>query len=128
MKHFVLGAIASLALTGAAQAADPVLGTWQTEPDDGYYVVNLQECGNTICGIITSRIDGDGNETGSNVGKKLVHELKNEGGGAYSGKLWHPGKDKIFTGKASLQGDKMNMKGCTFGGLICLGQTWKRVN
>lgn len=127
MRRIVVPGILAIGLaTGAA--ADPVFGTWNTEPDEGYYVVKMQNCGSTICGVIENRIDAEGNSSDLNKGKKLVVELVNDGGKSYSGKVWHPGKDKIFKGKATLNGKQMDMSGCVFGGLICLSQTWTRAN
>jgi uncharacterized protein (DUF2147 family) len=127
MKRLLVAA--ALALTGTAgYAADPVMGTWTTPPDDGYYVVKFQQCGSTICGIIQDRVDGAGKSTGKNKGKKMVLELQSTGNGKYSGKVWHPSKDKVFSGKGALNGNKLEMSGCVLGGLICQSSTWTRVN
>lgn len=37
MKQFFAAALLGLGLIGAAHAADPAVGTWQTQVDDGAY-------------------------------------------------------------------------------------------
>ena len=42
---------AALVLAASPALADPVLGVWQTQPDDGAYAhVTMAPCGQAICG------------------------------------------------------------------------------
>ena len=60
MKRLVLGTLAAIAMAGTA-AADPVLGVWKTEPDDGAYGhVEMSMCGAAICGILIRSFDDTG--------------------------------------------------------------------
>ena len=56
MKRMATAA-AALILLGTAAMADPVFGTWKTEPgDDGNFAhVTISECGGKICesGLLT---------------------------------------------------------------------------
>ncbi len=127
MNKLFAVAMAVVASAGVAHA-DPVLGTWKTEVDDGSYAhVAMQQCGANICGTI-ARTFKDGAEYKSpNLGKMLVRNMAPQGEGQYEGKVWRPSNDKIYIGKIDLQGNALKLRGCVAGGLICAKQTWTRV-
>lgn len=120
---------AALLLISGIAAADPLEGTWQTEPDDGAFAhVAIAPCGPNFCGKI-SRTFKDGAEYESpNKGKTLVIDMAPEGNGKYKGKVWRPSNDKIYLGKIALDGDRVKLSGCIAGGLLCSKQTWARVD
>lgn len=127
MKHLLTAAAAVLALAGPA-AADPVLGTWKTEPDDGSYAyVEMAKCGAAVCGRIARTFNSSGEYQSPNLGKTLVIDMVPSGGGSYAGKVWRPSNNKIYTGKMDLAGSSLALRGCVAGGLICSKQTWTRV-
>ncbi len=127
MKKLVLAA--ALTLVAGAAFADPAAGVWKTQPDDGAYAhVKLAPCGSNICGTIVRTFNGSGEYNSPNKGKQLVRNMKPNGGGAYEGKVWRPSNDKIYLGKMQLNGNKLKLKGCVAGGLLCSSQTWTRVN
>lgn len=127
MKTFVLGAIASLGLAGAA-LADPVEGTWKTQVDDGSYAhIRMAPCGSAICGTIARTFNADGEYKSPNIGKTLVIDMVPNGDGSYAGKVWRPSNDKIYIGKMQLNGNALALRGCVAGGLLCSKQTWNRV-
>lgn len=127
MKRIFAIAAASLTLATAA-AADPVLGVWKTQPDDGAYAhIDMQPCGAKICGKIARTFDASGETQSSNIGKTLVIDMEAKGDGAYAGKVWRPSNDKVYIGKMSLNGASLALRGCVAGGLICSKQTWSRV-
>jgi uncharacterized protein (DUF2147 family) len=127
MKNLMLAAIASLGLAGMA-SADPVLGTWKTQPDDGSYAyVEMEKCGSAVCGKIARTFNSDGEYQSANIGKTLVIDMVANGDGSYAGKVWRPSNDKIYIGKMDLSGNKLALRGCVAGGLICSKQTWSRV-
>jgi uncharacterized protein (DUF2147 family) len=120
-------ALAAALLAGPA-LAEPVLGTWQTQPDDGAYAhVEMAPCAGGICGKITRTFNASGEYRSANIGKTLVIDMKPQGGGKYAGKVWRPSNDKVYTGKIELKGDRLSLAGCVAGGLICSSQTWARV-
>ncbi|WP_170422755.1 DUF2147 domain-containing protein [Ruegeria arenilitoris] len=132
MKKLTLVA-AFAAMTAGSAAADPVDGLWKTQPGDtgGYLHVSIAECGSAICGTIDSAFDGQGNQQLSyeNLGKQIIWDMVPDGGGSYSGgKIWAPDRDKTYSSKMTLDSqNKLTVKGCVAGGLVCRGQDWTRV-
>ncbi len=132
MKTYTLAA-AFAALATAAFAADPVDGLWKTAPGDtgGYLHVSIAECGSAICGTIDSAFDADGNQQleYESLGKQIIWDMVPEGDGSYgNGKIWAPDRDKTYKSKMTLDSqNKLTVKGCAAGGLICRGQVWTRV-
>ena len=129
MKKFVLAAAMMLAAT-AAFAADPAEGIWKTAPDDNgnFGHVQVKACGANVCGNLVKAFDGSGKEIASkNIGRAIVWDMANKGDGAYGGgKIYSPDRDKTYSGKMQLSGNKMTVKGCVIG--ICRdGGTWIRV-
>ncbi|MEC8575633.1 MAG: DUF2147 domain-containing protein, partial [Pseudomonadota bacterium] len=65
----VLGGAVALGLAAAA-SADPVLGTWKTQPDDGSYAhVTMAPCGAAVCGKISRTFNAEGEYKSPNIGK-----------------------------------------------------------
>lgn len=132
MKRVLLGLALSLGFAGMA-AADAVEGVWKTEPGDtgGYLYVRIAPCGADLCGTIAQAYDKAGQPSPDyeHTGKKMLWDMQAKGGGAYGGgKIWAPDSDKTYGSKMSLSGNKLTVKGCVAGGLICRGQDWTRVN
>ena len=120
-----------MSMAGAAWAADPIVGTWRTIKDDNGNSgqIKIVECGSKICGTLVKSFDSAGKAFKSeNQGRKLIWDMKNDGGGNYSGgKVYSPDRGKTYSGKLSLKGNSLNVKGCVLG--VCRsGGTWKRVN
>ena len=120
---FTLGA-------GVAFAADPVEGIWQTKPDDNGNVghIEVKPCGGAYCGTLIKSFDPAGKPMASpNIGKRIIWDMATKGNGDYAGgKIWSPDRDKTYSSKMKLSGDKLAVKGCVFG--ICRdGGTWQRV-
>ncbi|WP_323008088.1 DUF2147 domain-containing protein [Pseudorhodobacter sp.] len=126
MKKFIMAAALTL-VAGMAQAADPVMGVWKTQVDDGAYAhVNIAGCGTKICGVITRTFNNTGEYKSPNIGKNLLWDMSPNGGGAYSGgKIWQPSTGKEYKSKMALSGDTLNVSGCW--GPICKKQVWSRV-
>ena len=120
--------ISALLITGsAAFAADPVMGTWKTQVDDGAYAhIKFAPCGDMLCAEITRTFNSDGEYKSANIGKDLVWDMQALGGPRYGkGKIWQPSTDKIFASKMKLDGDTLFVSGCV--AIICKKQTWTRV-
>lgn len=127
MKQLLTAAALGLGLAGAA-AADPVLGTWKTQPDDGSYAhIEMAKCGAAVCGKIARTFNDTGEYKSPNIGKTLVIDMLPNGDGSYAGQVWRPSNGKIYTGKMDLAGNSLALRGCVAGGLICSKQTWTRV-
>ncbi|MCV6597437.1 MAG: DUF2147 domain-containing protein [Mangrovicoccus sp.] len=122
-------ALAFVLAAGVAHA-DPAAGTWKTQPgDDGAFGhVEITPCGAALCGTLIKGFDASGNPGDSGaVGKKIVWDMKPEGGGKYGGgKIWAPDRDKTYNSKMVLSGNSLKVSGCVLG--ICRNQTWTRVN
>ncbi|MDC0657332.1 DUF2147 domain-containing protein [Leisingera sp. SS27] len=127
MKHLLAGMAVAVGLAGAA-AADPVLGVWKTQADDGSYAhIQMAKCGAAVCGKIARTFNSEGEYKSPNIGKTLVIDMVPNGDGSYEGKVWRPSNDKIYIGKMDLAGSSLALRGCVAGGLICSKQTWTRV-
>lgn len=122
-------AAAALALAGTAAAADPIEGIWQTIPDDNgnFGFVQIAPCGANFCGSLIRAFDGTGNQIESpNVGRQIIIDTSADGGGAYSGQIYSPDRDRTYSSRLRLAGDQLSVSGCVLG--ICRdGGTWRRV-
>ena len=119
-----------LALTAApALAADPVLGTWKTQPgDDGHFgLVTMAPCGSKLCGTLSRAFDADGAAIPSaSIGRQIVWDMQPRGAGKYeAGRIWAPDRDKTYASKMELTGDQLEVYGCVLG--FCRRQSWTRV-
>lgn len=127
MRMILTAAVAAIGFAGTAWA-DPAVGTWKTQVDDGAYAhVKMTTCGANLCGTIARTFNDTGEYKSANLGKKLVWDMTPAGGGKYkSGKVWQPSTGKTFKSKMSLSGNSLQVSGCV--GPICKKQKWSRVN
>lgn len=113
----------------AALAADPIVGTWKTQPDKKNLISHIQitACGADFCGLILEAFNSAGKKVSTpNIGKKLFWGVQNKGSGDYSGgTFWVPLVDKDVDPKFKLTGDSLLVKGCELD--ICESQTWTRL-
>jgi uncharacterized protein (DUF2147 family) len=114
MKRMMVFAVAGLLATAGWAAADDIEGRWKT---DSGATAEIASCGSAFC--ITLR-------SGEHKGKR-IGRMNPEGKNRYSGEITDPVKDKTYSGKATLSGNALSMKGCVLGGLICRGQNWQRL-
>ena len=129
MKKTLIAAIGVvLGLAGTA-SADPALGVWQTEVDDGSFAhVQISNCGAAICGTIVRTYENGGTPYQSpNIGRQIVIDMSPNGDGTYEGSVWRPSNDRIYIGRMALSGNEITLRGCVAGGLFCAAQTWVRV-
>ncbi|MBT2130656.1 DUF2147 domain-containing protein [Aliiroseovarius lamellibrachiae] len=124
----VLAAVAVTFTMAAPALADPVLGVWKTQVDDGHYAhVTFSKCGGEkICGVISKAFDASGEITTPNIGKRLVWDMQAQGDGYYkNGTIWQPSTGKEFSSKMTMSGNSLKVSGCV--ALFCKKQTWTRV-
>ena len=133
MKKRMLMIVLITGLSGIAGAAlaDPVYGIWRTAKDDNgnFGHIDIAACGADICGTLVRSFDSSGAGVQSeNLGKKIIWDMTAQGDGAYGdGKVWSPDRDKTYSSKMQITGNRLAIKGCIFG--ICRdGGTWQRVN
>ncbi len=131
MKTLLATAAAMLVLAAPAMA-DPAVGTWQTQVDDGAYAyVDLNLCGEAICGNIARTFKNGGDEYQSpNLGRQIVINMVPSVAGKYKGQVWRPSNDKIYKGDMTVEGDTLKLRGCVgfCTPLTSATQTWTRVN
>jgi len=131
MKKLMLMTVAAM-LVGSATYADEIFGTWKTIPDDNniYGLIKVEACGDKICGTLVKSFNASDNTpyASDNIGKKLVWDMVNQGGGNYGGGIvWSPDRDKEYSGKLKLRGNQLTVQGCVF--IICRdGGVRSRVN
>ncbi len=114
MKRVWMATTAAMLMASASAYADGIEGRWRT---DSGTTAQIATCGEAFC--ITLK---DGKFKGKQIGRMTAG-----GDNRYSGKITDPETDKTYSGKATLSGNALSMKGCVLGGLICKGQNWKRL-
>jgi uncharacterized protein (DUF2147 family) len=131
MRQLILG-VAIAAASATTLAGTGVNGVWRTQAGDdgGYLEITMGPCesdAGRTCGIISRAHGKEGpNPDYENLGKKMVWDMKPDGGSRYTGgKIWHPEKDKIYKSKMQVKGDNLDVEGCV--AFICSGQDWVRV-
>lgn len=143
-KRRVALALGLLSLIGAMPAAGAraaeATGVWTTT--DGEAQVRVSICGELLCGQIVSLKDPIDKETGkptkdkSNpdpakrdnpiVGVQLFQQMKPEGPGHWRGFIYNPDDGKNYEATVTLEDNKLRVRGCGLGGLICQSEIWTR--
>lgn len=129
MKILLLAAIASLATAPAA--ASGLEGSW-TNPARSI-TVKIGPCGATQCGRVTSasakaKADAAYGGTEPLVGIELISGIERAGPGRWRADIFVPDQNIHSSGELALTGpNRMAVRGCVIGGLICKDQVWTRV-
>ena len=111
MKRIAL-VFAALALGGvAAQAAEPVLGSWTTARGE---TAKISACGGAYCITIVT-----GKFSGRQIGRMSGSD------GSYSGEITDPVADKTYSGSATVTGASLKLTGCALK-IFCKSQTWSK--
>lgn len=130
MMRAVAAMLAGVFVAGAAFAADPVEGVWQSLPDDNGHFghIEVKPCGAAFCGTLVRAFDSSGAEVDSpDIGRQIVWDMLAEGGGLYGGGMvWSPDRDQTYKSKMTLTGDGLAVEGCVM--FVCRsGGVWSRV-
>ncbi|MEM6489793.1 MAG: DUF2147 domain-containing protein [Pseudomonadota bacterium] len=127
----LLGLAAPVAATVARADASSPIGTWQTQrSDEGRYLhIEITPCAAgsaTLCGTIVGAFGG---ARPGLVGRRMIWDMAPDGGDRWDdGRVWAPDDDDEYSAKMHLKdADTLELSGCVFGGLICRGQDWRRV-
>jgi uncharacterized protein (DUF2147 family) len=96
-----------------ASGADPVAGTWKTQ---GGETAIIARCGSGYC--ITAK-------TGKYAGQQLG--TFSATADAYAGRLTDPQNKASYSGKLTLSGNSLVLRGCATP-VLCKTQTWTRLN
>lgn len=96
----------------AAQAAEPIEGSWKTASGE---TAAIGKCGSAFCVTLKT-----GKYAGKQIGKLSGKD------GEYSGEITDPAEDKTYSGSGSVTGNSLRMKGCVLA-ILCKSQTWTRL-
>jgi uncharacterized protein (DUF2147 family) len=123
-----LAVVAVVMMAGTAMA-DPLLGRWQTAPDDNGQVghIEVAACGAALCGTLVAAFDATGTQVdGDTIGRLIIWDTVAVGEGQYEGRIYAPDRDREYASSLVLAGDRLTVSGCVLG--ICReGGTWVRV-
>jgi uncharacterized protein (DUF2147 family) len=97
-----------------ATAANTPIGVWHTE--DGKANVKIEPCGANLCGYT------------ADTHEPLLINMKPEGT-KWSGRIHDPDSGRNYDASIAMKDSNLlRVQGCAFGGMLCGGQTWKRVS
>jgi uncharacterized protein (DUF2147 family) len=134
-------AVAAIAPPQAAVSAieasetSPV-GEWLVE--DGEASIRIEECGNNLCGVVSGAKNW--NETDSKnpnpelrnrpiIGMPILLDMRPAKSNRWEGRAYNSKNGQTYTANMSLNNSQsLRVEGCVFGGFLCGGQNWTRVN
>ena len=82
---------------------------------------------NLSCATILKayRSKNDVNKSYEHLGKIIVANMEDIGGGKYKGgTIWDPSEDKTYNSKMTIKGQDISVEGCIL--FFCRAQLWKR--
>ncbi len=121
LSGLILATLAAGLVLSPALAAEP-FGKWM-RPSTGA-TVDFYNCGGKLCGKIVAVKDAS---RGKEVGTVIVSGAIKTGDNEWKGSLLDTDNGKTYTGVITLVGaDGLNLKGCALG-IICEGETWRKV-
>jgi uncharacterized protein (DUF2147 family) len=117
----------------AANSLSPI-GEWSVE--DGEAHVEVRLCEDVVCGIVTSTKDpykkdrynpDPGLRQRSILGVRVLFDMKPTKKNRWEGKVYNINDGKIYSASITMKGpDDLRIEACSFGGLVCGGQSWTR--
>ena len=97
-----------------ATEANTPIGLWNTE--DGKANVKIEQCGANLCGY------------SADTHEELLINMKPDGT-KWSGRIHDPDSGRNYEASIAMKAaNLLRVQGCAFGGMLCGGQTWKRVS
>jgi len=121
------------AAVSAIEASEPSpVGEWLVE--DGEASIRIEECGNNLCGVVSGAKNW--NETDSKnpnpelrnrpiIGTPILLDMKPAKSNRWEGRAYNSKNGQTYTANISLNNPQSL---CVFGGFVCGGQNWTRVN
>jgi uncharacterized protein (DUF2147 family) len=118
-----------------APAASPV-GEWLVE--GGEARIRIDECAKNLCGVVSAARDA--NETDRKnpkpelrnrriIGLPVLLDMEPAGSNRWEGRIYNAKNGQTYEANISLiDPQRLRVEGCVFGGFICGGQNWTRVN
>lgn len=124
------------AVSAAKTAATSPVGEWLVE--DGEARVRIEECGTNLCGIVSGAKNSSDTDRKNPdpelrhrpiIGLPVLLDMKPITKRKWEGQIYNAKDGKTYTASISLADPlTLRVEGCVFGGLICGGQNWTRVN
>jgi uncharacterized protein (DUF2147 family) len=125
------------ATVSAFEASEPSpIGEWLVE--DGEASIRIEECGSNLCGVVSGAKNW--NETDRNnpnpelrnrpiIGMPILLDMKPAKSNRWVGRAYNAKNGQTYTANISLNNSQsLRVEGCVFGGFVCGGQNWTRVN
>jgi uncharacterized protein (DUF2147 family) len=118
-----------------APAAGPV-GEWLVE--GGEARIRIDECAKNLCGIVSAA--SNANETDRKnpkpelrnrpiIGMPVLLDMRPAGTNRWEGRIYNAKNGQTYDANISLvDSQSLRVEGCVFGGFICGGQNWTRVD
>jgi uncharacterized protein (DUF2147 family) len=116
-------------------AASPV-GEWMVE--DGEARIRIEECGNNLCGVVSGAKNAKETDRKNPnpelrnrpiIGMPVLLDMKPAKSNRWEGRIYNAKSGQTYTANISLNDpQRLRVEGCVFGGLVCGGQNWTRVN
>ncbi|QPF93355.1 DUF2147 domain-containing protein [Bradyrhizobium commune] len=98
----------------SAPTANTPIGVWATEQNKGN--VRVEQCGSNLCGYAEKN-------------HELILINMKPDGAKWSGSIRDPRSGKNYDSTIALKSpDALRVQGCALGGMVCGGETWKRVS
>lgn len=111
------------------------VGEWLVEDRDGK--IRIEECGANMCGYVSAAKNANEKDrhnpdpslrNRSVIGTPILINMKPDGK-RWSGQIYNVKDGRSYTAHISLKNpDTLRVEGCAFGGMICGGQNWSRVD
>ena len=128
--------LAAVALTSKAKASgNSPVGEWLAEDGEGQ--IRIEECGANLCGYVSAAKNPNDNDRRnpdpalrgrSVIGAPVLIDMKPRGD-RWNGRIYNVKNGKTYTANIRLKNaNTLRVEGCAFGGLLCGGQDWSRVN
>lgn len=115
-------ALAFAALPASAAAAGDPHGVW-LRPEGGVQF-SFYDCGGLLCAKV---IAAKNPEDQASIGTVILRGARQSGPNEWKGKLYNSEDGKTYDGFISLKSpSELSLKGCLWG-VLCSGETWKRV-
>lgn len=113
-----------------AEPADLAQTVWQNPRNSVH--VRFEPCGAQLCGTVIWASDKAVADAARGmkaplIGTTIFRDFHGVQSNVWRGRVYVPDIDKTFSGRITVQGDRMIGRGCLIAGLGCKSQTWSRV-
>ncbi|HVI28167.1 DUF2147 domain-containing protein [Hansschlegelia sp.] len=141
MMRGILAAAGLLVAASAAAASPAPVGVWSMPKDKA--TVRISECGEALCATLVGlkkpndkngrpKVDKRNPDRALRdrpvIGISLLTDMKPDGAG-WAGRFYNPDDGRSYQGTIVADGnDRLKLRGCVVGGLLCKTQVLKRVD